>query len=57
MIILKAKKKYFKNFFMSFEMYDQVLRDDLCQKKKELAKSKTSKGDLGKNEHPGGLKT
>jgi len=27
------------------------------QKKRELAESKTWKGDLGKNEHPGGLKT
>jgi hypothetical protein len=38
------------------DKYDQRLLEDLCQKKK-LAKSKTRKGGLSKNERLGGLKT
>jgi len=32
-------------------------KNEKKKKKRKLAKMKTRKGSLGKNEHPGGLKT
>ena len=44
---------------LCFEQYAVTIQKNQknIYKKKELAKLKTWKGDLGKNERPGGLKT